>query len=81
MGNRLLIFGRFAHDTQGILATISQLALVGVECGFNCLLGFALELRITAFAYAERQDLVHDPQLALWHDPSLPHAGKRAEPL
>jgi hypothetical protein len=82
MGNRLFIFGRFAHDTQRILAAIGQLALVGIECGLDGLLGFAPELGIASFAYAEHgRGLVHDPQLALWHDPSLAHAGEGAEPL
>jgi hypothetical protein len=76
MKNRLFIFGRFAHDPQRILAAVGQFALVGIECGFNFLLRFGLELQITAFANANhRCGLFYDSQLTLWHDLSLAQGG------
>ena len=75
MGNRLFIFGRFAHDAQSVLAAVGQLALVGIERGFNFLLGIGPELRVATLAYAEEwRGLFYDPQLALWHSLSLAQA-------
>jgi hypothetical protein len=74
MRNNSLVFCGFAHDSQGVLATVRQFAFVGIERGFNFFLGGSLELRITAFEYAEKwQGLSYDPQLALRRDPSLAH--------
>jgi hypothetical protein len=76
MKNRLSIFGGFAHDPQGILTTIGQLAFVSIERGFNFLLGISFELRVATLAYGEeRRGLFYDLQLALWHDPSLAQGG------
>lgn len=44
MENRLFIVGCFQHDPQGILTTVGQFALMGIERGFNCLLGIGLKL-------------------------------------
>ena len=70
---RLLAFGGFAHDPQGILAAVQRLALVGVEL---CLNVGILELGIAPFADAK--PLFHDPQFALRHDFSLAHREGRA---
>jgi hypothetical protein len=76
MKNRLFIFGRFAHDPQRILAAVGQFALVGIECGFNFLLRFGLELQVAAFANTEQwRGFFYDSQFALWHNPSLTQGG------
>jgi hypothetical protein len=76
MANRLFIFGGFAHDSQGVVAAIDQLAFVGIERGFNRLLGVALELGVAALAYGEEWwTIIHDSQFAFRrHDHSLAHA-------
>ena len=67
---RLLAFGRFADDPQGILAAVQRLAIVSVERRPN--LGIRpAKLRTTAFAYGESGILFDDPQFALWHENSL----------
>jgi hypothetical protein len=42
--NRLFIVGRFAHDAQGILATVGKFAFVGIKSGLNLVLEIGLEL-------------------------------------
>ena len=77
MVNRLFIFGGFAHDPQGVLTAIGQLAFVGVERGFNHLFGIALELRVAALAYGEQWwASINNPQFAFRHDYSLAYAGE-----
>ena len=72
MENRLLIVGRFAHDPQGILATVGQFALMGIERDFNFPLKFGLELRVATFANSNhRRGLFYDSQLTIWHNLSL----------
>jgi len=72
MRNRLLIFGSFAHDSQGILAAITRIAFVGIECGLNFLLRIGLELGVATLADTkEGRDLVHHSQLSFWHEASL----------
>jgi len=71
----LFIFRRFAHDPQGVLATVYQFALVGVEFCLN--IGI-FELSVAPLAYADSwRRLFDDPQFALRHNRSLAHlAGK-----
>jgi hypothetical protein len=85
MRNRLLIFGRFAHDSDGILAAIHQFALMSIECGVNFhrrlvwVSATGFELSITAFADPECQgSFLYDPKAAYLHDFSLAHLAKRA---
>jgi hypothetical protein len=67
-------FGRFAHDSQGILAAIQRLAFVGIERGLN--LGVcAVELRATAFADGKARAALYDSEFALRHEDSLPPKG------
>ena len=70
--NRLFVFGRFTHDSQGVLAAVYRLALVGIKLRLN--IGI-LELSVAAFADAKT--LFHDPQFALPHDFSPAHLGAR----
>lgn len=81
MSNGLLIFGRLAHDAEGVLAAVDRLALVGVELLSDIKFHVGqtgLELSITAFADANRRGaLLHDPQLTLLHDYSLAHGTGR----
>ncbi|MGA3088637.1 MAG: hypothetical protein ABSD75_08500 [Terriglobales bacterium] len=73
---RLLIFGRFTHDPQSVLATVYGLALVGVELGLNVL---ALELGIAPLTDAKgRRVRLYESQFALCHDPSLAHVAGEA---
>ena len=82
MRNRLLIFRRLAHNAEGVLAAVLQLALVDIERGFNLLLGSGSELRVAALTDAEHGwGMANNPQLAPWHDHSLAQAGERAERL
>ena len=64
----LLIFGRFAHDPQGVLTAVEGLTIMGLKRSVN--LGFStVELRATSFADGEI--LFHDPQFSLRHEDSL----------
>lgn len=82
MKNKLLIFGRFAHDSQRILAAIFRFALVSVERRFNSLFRICLKLRVATLAYADHwRSIFHDPQLAPWHASSLAHLVRTAECL
>ena len=82
MRNRLLVFGRFAHDPQGVLATVYRLALVGIKLLSNiklCIGQAGLELSIAAFTDADGgRAFLNDPQSALRHDCSLMHLAGRA---
>jgi hypothetical protein len=75
---QLLAFRGFAHDPQGVLTAVYELALVGIELCPN--VGFGkqnagLKLGIAAFAntYGGERSFLHDPQFALLHDSSLAH--------
>ncbi len=73
MKNRLFIFGRFAHDSQGILAAVGQFALMNIELCLN--IGI-LKLSVAPFADANGwRSLLYNPQFALRHDCSLAHLG------
>jgi hypothetical protein len=84
--SRLLIFGSFAHDAQGVLATVYRLAAVCVELLLDGRLrvahvGVSRELRVAPFADSEHRDVpnpFHDPKIALWHTESLAHSAGRA---
>jgi hypothetical protein len=87
---RLLVFGSFAHNPQGVLAAIRWLALVGVELVGNtgksgvvvCQgLRRHVELRITAFADSKCGDTASTfnyPQFSPRHVQSLAHPGWRS---
>jgi hypothetical protein len=67
MRSKLLVFGRFAHDPQSILAAVYRPALVSIKGGADFVLrgirrevsGF--ELSIATFADADT--LFHDPAI------------------
>lgn len=72
MRNRLFVFGRFFHDSQRVLAGVSQLALVTIKSGVDRMFRCAFELRIATFAHAHHwRSLFHDSQAAFWHESSL----------
>jgi hypothetical protein len=82
---QLLVFRRFTHDPDGILAAVYRLALVGIERRLDFLLRVTLgclarlELGIATFAYADGWERrFYDPQFALLHDCSLTHQAGRA---
>ena len=69
----LLIFGRFAHDSQGVLAGVHRLAFVGVELllkiGFGIrTVGFKLGVAPFTYPNDRRRRGFHDPQSALLHE-------------
>ena len=75
MRNRLLVFGRFAHDPEGILAAVYRLAFVGVEL---CLKVGTLKLSVAPFADGDgRRGWFYDSQFALLHGFSLAHLAGR----
>lgn len=80
MANRLLIFGRFTHDAQRVLAAIYRLTFMGIKL---CLNVIAFELGVAPFTDADgRRDLLfYDPQFALWHGLSLAQSGERVKRL
>lgn len=62
MKNRLLIFGGFAHDSQGVLAAVHRLAGVCVKLLSHSRLrvahvGVSRELGVTTFADSEHRDV------------------------
>jgi hypothetical protein len=58
----LLIFRGFVHDSQCVLAGISQSASVGIESGFDSTFGISREMRITALTNAQHWwVLFYDP--------------------
>jgi hypothetical protein len=66
----LLIFGRFAHDPQSVLATIYRLTFMSIELSFH--IG-TFELGIAAFAHTDgRRVSLYDSQIALGHWTRLP---------
>jgi len=68
MKNKLFIFGGFAHDPQGILTSVRQLALVGVKRGLDRLFRFGFELGVTALTNAGyRRVRSYNSQLAPRH--------------
>jgi hypothetical protein len=70
MENRLLAFGRLAHDPQSVLAAIQRLAIMGIERGLN--LGIRpTELRATALADSKSGVLFHDSEVLFRHGDSL----------
>jgi hypothetical protein len=82
---RLLAFGRFAHDPQGILAAIYRLALVCIELRLDLL------SRVIKILIARQKGLVavlasachwvaesNDAEATLWHGYSLAHLARRA---
>ncbi|PYX82528.1 MAG: hypothetical protein DMG70_14530 [Acidobacteria bacterium] len=72
---QLLTFCGLSHDSQGVLAAIDQLALMGVELFLDGGLGIphlgvSPELRVTAFTDSEHRNVpnsFHDPKITLWH--------------
>jgi hypothetical protein len=80
-----LVFGRFAHDSQGVLAAVYRLALMRVELGLQVcgrIFGgaslarghFELLTAIGANCYEWGcADMLHDPNSPFWHD-SVPAA-------
>jgi hypothetical protein len=83
---QLFVFRRFSDDSQGVLAAISQLALVGVKLLLDSGLaiphvGVSRKLSVAAFADSEHWNVsnpLHDPQIALMHYCSLSHSAGRA---
>jgi hypothetical protein len=85
MTSRLLVFGRFTDDSQGVLAGVQPLAFMCIELALkhcrSVLYGesFATsysELLTAIGAYGEiwsRPDVLYDPHLALCHAHSLAH--------
>jgi hypothetical protein len=79
--NALLAFGRFAHDSQGVLTAVGQRALVGIELPLDrrlCVssVGISGELCVAPFADSEHRnipDSLYDPKIALGHVRSLAH--------
>jgi hypothetical protein len=66
----LLAFGRFADDSQRVLAAIQRLAGMGIESSFY--LGIRTpKLRTTTFADGESGIFLDDSQFALRHGNSL----------
>jgi hypothetical protein len=85
MTSRLLVFGRLAHDSEGILAAIYRLALVArkqhAKLPFGLLFvgQIGLKLFIAGFADANhgRRVAFYDPKFSLCHDHSLAHLAGR----
>jgi len=75
MRNRLLIFGRFADDSQSILAAVHRLALMGIKLCLN------VSLELSVALLADAKTLFHNSQFALRHGRSLAHLATRAETL
>ena len=82
MTNRLLVFGRFAHDPQSVLTAVCQFALVGIELRLNISIWrrkARFELGIASLTYANGWErTVYDPESAFLHDCSLAHLEERA---
>ena len=71
---QLFVFRGFAHDSQRVLAAIYRLAFVRVELRLHVR---PFELSIAPFAYADGwRSSLHDPQVALCHNPSLAHLAR-----
>jgi hypothetical protein len=82
--SRLLIFGCFADDTQGVLAAVYQFADMLIKLSVYRLCGILdgkfsaagdLELLIAIQANPQigsAPDSLDDSQFALWHEYSLP---------
>jgi hypothetical protein len=68
--SRLLIFGSFAYDPQGVLAAVDRLAIVSIECGLNRGIRPA-KLRTATFTDGKGGIPFHDSEFALWHEDSL----------
>jgi hypothetical protein len=82
---KLLAFRGFAHDPQGVLATVREFALVRVEHGFKFTFRqfrdpiMRLEGLIAMFAdCGQREGESHQTQMPLVHGYSLAHSGGRA---
>ncbi len=66
----LFAVGRFADDSQRILAAVQRLAIVGIERSRD--LGIrAVKLRTATFTNGKSGILLHDSELALGHEYSL----------
>jgi hypothetical protein len=75
MRTRLLVFRSLAHDAEGVLASIHQLALVRFKL---CLNIGTLELSVAPFTYADGwRRSFYDSQFALLHNCSLAHLAGR----
>jgi hypothetical protein len=86
----LLVFRRFAHDPQGVLAAVYRLACMNVELLLNATCGFGEvaksmsvcgELCIASFTDAENWNIfcpLYDSEFAVGHSRSLAHPGGRA---
>ena len=87
MRSKLFVLGCFTHDSQGVLAAIHELALVGVEllldAGFNrrSERGHGAKLHVAILADAELRRFSHDPKFSLFHDPSLRRPPNRSSPV
>jgi hypothetical protein len=69
--SRLFVFGRFAHDAEGILAAVYRFALMSIELSLH--VGIC-ELCGASLADAQNGPSVlsfYDPELSLRHDCSL----------
>jgi hypothetical protein len=77
---RLLAFGGFTDDADGVLAAVQRLALVGVKLCLDTI----LELRIASLTDTQNGYAIfslHDPELALLHDCSLAHLAGGHRPV
>ena len=91
MRARLLILGGFAHDSQGVLTAVDELALVRVELLLDVGLGLRLpakglmrrELRVAEFANSEYVVVSSsdDSKFSLCHAPSLRCWASRSRPV
>ena len=70
MRNRLLAFGRLAHDPQSVLTAVERLAVVGVERGLNLRVR-PVKLRTAPFADSKGRIALDDSQFAFCHATSL----------
>jgi hypothetical protein len=87
---QLLVFRGLPHDSQSVLATIYQLALVSIKlvtntCQCRIWVSQSLarygKLSITVFTDTQRwgvSGIFYDPEFALLHDCSLAHLLGRA---
>ena len=83
--NRLLVFGCFAHDAQGVLTAVHDLAYVGIKLrpdrSSSICPQFCRELCIAPFANSEGGNILntlHEAKhLGIWHEASLTEAERR----
>ena len=86
MTSRLLVFGRLAHDPQGVLAAVYRLAFMAGK-GFAdlpfrsiCVRLSGLKLLIACFTNANHRGrgALYNSEFPLLHDCSLAHLARRA---